>query len=243
MTDEVEDLENIDDSIEELIDEAPKVEEKMLPVSRVEKLVKKAKLKGHEQGISKMNEEIEALRRENESLRGSQSDMTNPNVDLDEIRRNAIEAAKEEIQRQQEEQQNSIHQRNQEELAGQLAEKITAGIEKHPGFKEKLLEVEINKFPEVLALANSVENTSDVLMEICSNPLKLGQISSLIRNGQAGAAMAALKQLSGSIKTNEENIAASQNDISEPSRRLQSSSVGADSGKMEIRDFRDIYTA
>lgn len=228
MTDQVEDLDIIDPVLEE-----PKTE-KMISVSRAEELIKKAKLKGRDQ----MTDENEALRRKIEELENTVYNVAP--VDFDLIEKRAEEVADRKIQQMREEDEANVHQRNQESFNQELAKKAEAGFEKYSDFAEALTEVEINKFKNALLLVNQTDNVPDVLYELAKNPMKLHSINEMAKNSP-GAAMSVLKKLSKSIKDNDNAVSAGEREVKAPTRRLQSSNVGADNGAMEIKDYKSKY--
>lgn len=59
------------------------------------------------------------------------------------------------------------------------------------------------KTHEVLQLAHQFDNAGEMLYDMGKNPMKMMQISLMVRNGMGDAAFAEMKRLSDSIKVNE----------------------------------------
>lgn len=239
MTDEsVIDLES-----PEVSDEAPEMEappEKMLPVSRVNELVKKAKLKGRDS----MQQQLEELQRENESLRSAQPSMGGQGqaVDTDAIRKQVYEDLRAQLQQEHESNAQEQLQKEAERLANDYHGKMSAGKDQFEDFDEIMGEFNPAAFPQLVYLANNTDNTPAVMYELAKNPSKLATLS-VLSERDPRAAQSMINKLSQSIKTNEA-AKAQEKSVNEPLGRMQSSPVGQDTGSMgslSIRDMKKMF--
>jgi len=113
----------------EAVAQAP-VEEKMLPASRVQELIKKAKLKGRDD----MTQQLEELRAENERLRQAQppmGGMNNGGGDADSIRKQVYEDLQAQLQSEQESRAQEQLKMEAQKLAQEYHSKIDAGKWSH----------------------------------------------------------------------------------------------------------------
>lgn len=238
MTEEsVIDMESPEVSEEALEIEAPT--EKMLPVSRVNELVKKAKLKGRDS----MQQQLEQLQRENETLKSQQPPMGGaPGVDVDGIRKQVYDDLVAQLQNQQEAQAQEQLQKEAEKLAQDYHGKMSSGKEQFEDFEEIMGEFNPAAFPQLVYLANNTDNTPAVMYELAKNPQKLATLS-VLSERDPRAAQSMINKLSQSIKVNEQ-AKAQEKSVNEPLGRMQSSPAGQDTGSMaslSVKDMRKMF--
>jgi hypothetical protein len=212
------------------------VQEKMIPVSRVEELVKKAKLKGRDA----MQDELEAMRAENEQLKsgGSMGGMAAP-VDVDALRQQILSDLKDTFQQESEKRAQDELQREAEKLAGEYHSRMTAGREQFEDFDDVMADFNPAAFPNLVYLATQVDNTPAVMYELMKSPNKWATAAVLAdRDPQAAQNM--INRISTSIKANEQ-AKAQEKQVSEPLSRMQSSPTGQDSGSMGLQDFKRMF--
>lgn len=214
------------------------VQEKMLPVSRVEELVKKAKLKGRDA----MQEELEALKAENERLKGAAPVVDRPpvqSVDADAIRQKVIEDLKAEFQSQSEAQAQAQLQQEAERLANDYHTKMGMGKETYNDFDEVMADFNPAAFPNLVYLATQVDNTPAVMYELMKNPNKWAT-AALLSDKDPKAAQNMIARISASIKANEQ-AKAQEKEVAAPLSRLQSSPTGQDTGEKSIADYKQMF--
>lgn len=163
----------------------------------------------------------------------------------DEYRRIAAEEA----ERLRNEWVSEANQRAEENNAKQIASEFFTKIEAAKGklqdFDKVMADIELRSIPYHVQLANMVDNTAEVMYELAKNPSKIGAIQNLIdidmRAGrQPKLAMAEMKRLSESIKTNEQ--AGKFKSPNEPLSQLRPSNAGADSkGPLGVADYKRRY--
>lgn len=235
MTDEVL---NVEDAEIATPEESSVVEEKMLPASRVQELIQKAKLKGREQ----MTNELEALRAENEALKqnsqsmGGMAQAQDPNALAEQVYQR--------LQAQLQEQQEAAEQQQMQERLKQMAldyqTRIEGGKGRYEDFDEVMGEFNPAAFPQLVYLATSMDNTADLMYEIAKNPNKLATLAILAERDPV-AAQAQMSKMSNAIKANTQALNAEPN-INEPLKRLHASPTGQDTGAAQsIADFKKMF--
>lgn len=215
--------------------------EKMLTASQVNELVKRAKRKGEQ----KMQEQLDATRAELDLLKAQQGQQQEPQqqqqqapqgIDPAELQRLVAE----QIRQQQEEAQRKAHEAQLHEEVNQVAQqyfgKMDQGRSLYDDFEAITADFNPAEFPQLVYLANELDNTAAVIYELRKNPAKLASIEAMV-NKSPGIAKSMLSDLSQSIKRNEEakrNLQEPQ----DPLNRLKPSTVGTDSGEKNVRDFK-----
>jgi len=235
MTEEVAlDKEVSADPVEPSIDDA---QEKMLPVSRVEELVKKAKLKGRDS----MQAELDALRAENEKLKtgGSMGGMAVPTVDTDAIKKQVIADLQTQFQTANEERAKQELEREANKIADSYRSKMAAGKDAYEDFDSVMADFNPAAFPNLVYLASQIDNTPAVMYELNKNPSKLATLIVLSERDPA-AAQSMISKISASIKANDQAKAEDKTPPA-PLSRMSSSTTGQDNGTKSVRDFKSMF--
>lgn len=212
--------------------------EEMLTKSRVEELVKKAKLKGRDS----MQQELDALKAENEALKtnGSMGGMpAAPNVDPNAIAKQVMENIQKQMQQESEQRATQELQEQANKIVGAYRSKMEAGKTTYPDFDEVMADFNPRAFPNLVLLASQVENTPDVMYELMKNPNKWSTLA-LLSERDPQAAQNMINRISASAKANTQ-AKAEQKDVPAPISRLSSSTTGQDSGDLSVRDYKKMY--
>ncbi len=115
--------------------------------------------------------------------------------------------------------------------------KIQNAGEKYADFDAKVSALQLDKIPNMVRLADEVDNTADVMYDLAENPAKLGNILSLVENPNTyHLAQLAMKRLSDSIKQNES--AQNVRHASDPLKPVRSSLKGTDNGSNGVSGMR-----
>lgn len=122
-----------------------------------------------------------------------------------------------------------------QQVVGSFASKMQAGSAEYQDFEEKVSTLPLAKMPEIVQLANSVDNTADVMYEIASKPYKAGNLLNLARN-MPELALVEMQNLSASIKKNKQ--AAQTIQTPEPLGQMKPSSIPAESGVSGVSNLR-----
>ncbi len=204
-------------------------QEKMLNAQQVNDIVRREKANA----ADKVRREYEA-KMQGEPQSAPQSNMGG--VDTSAIAKQVREDLLDELQRAQEAQQ---HQQLVDELqntADTYHMKMKKGSELFDDFQEVIADFEPSSFPTLVRLAAPMENLSEIMYELAKNPSKLQEIDALA----AKAPKLAMKQLEKLSQSVGKNLEAKANSVTAPAplSKIKPSSVGADTGKMTLRDLK-----
>lgn len=227
-------------------DSAKQTTEKMLPVSRVNELIKKAKYDGEK----KMQQQLEEMKAQLEQAgAGEQPQAVQQPPEqqqgggqmggMQQMSQADIEAA---IQKQMEKQAELQRQQQLQQEVNQVAEqfydKMSQGAELYDDFEEIAGGFDAKAFPSIVYLANLMDNTPAIIYELQKNPSKLTHLDRLVEKSPQSA-QREIAKLSQSIKSNQEAQQQNQ-DTQEPLGRMKPSKVGADNGEYQtVRDFKN----
>lgn len=211
--------------------------EKMLPVSRVEELVKKAKLKGRDS----MQAEMDALRAENEKLKsnsGSMGGMAAP-VDPEAIKQSVLNDLRQQMADANEQRAQEELKKEADGIVNSYKSKMATGKDSYEDFDDVMADFNPQAFPNLVYLVSTMDNTPQVMYELMKNPSKWATVAVLSERDPA-AAKKQLERIGMSIKANEQAKAEEQN-VPSPLNRLSSSTTGQDNGERSIRDLKKMF--
>jgi hypothetical protein len=124
------------------------------------------------------------------------------------------------------------------EIVTSFEGKLSAGSKKYEDFDQTVRSTRFDRFPNVIQLANMVDNTEDVVYELSKNKTKLAGLENLA-NLSAEDAIEEIKALSKSIKDNER--ASKQRVPNEPLSQMKPSSTGTGTGEWSVKDAKRKY--
>ena len=146
----------------------------------------------------------------------------------------------EEQAKQQQLMQQHQHQQQLDMIHDDFYTRVGQGAAKYPDFKEVITPLLMSGKqvpPEIVLLANSVDNTADVIYDLAKNPQKIGNFLQLARDPSTQhLAAEAIQGLSKSIKQNE--LAQNTKNAPEPLSQLKPSYTGTDNGSYSVSDFK-----
>jgi hypothetical protein len=139
--------------------------------------------------------------------------------------------------------QDHVEQLKNHHMVESFVSKMHAAESRYPGLEAKLnkLDYGTGTLAPLVKMANDMENTGDVMHELVSNPMKMGNLMALMRD-QPYLAQQAMADLSNSIKQNMQ-AKAEEAQARDPMSQIKSTSTGMDSGGMSIADFRKMFKA
>lgn len=211
-------------------------QEKMLPVSRVEELVKKAKLKGRDA----MQAELDALKAENAQLKNNNmGGMTQPAIDTDAIKQQVLNDLREQLQQANEARAKDELEKEANRIADTYRAKMASGKDSYEDFDNVMADFNPAAFPNLVYLASQVDNTPAVMYELMKNPSKWATVA-VLSERDPNAAQNMISKISASIKANEQAKAEEKN-IPAPLSRMSSSTTGQDNGAKTVRDFKSMF--
>ncbi len=236
MTDEVVlDMDATNQPIAEASQETA-VQEDMLPKSRVEELVKKAKLKGRDS----MQAELDALKAENQALKtnGSMGGMAAaPAVDQEAIERQVMERIEKKFQESNQKREEEEKNARAQNVANTYFSKMSNGSEHFDDFDKVVSDFNPAAHSNLVALVSEMDNVPHIMHDLITNPSKLANASFLAERDPR-AAQSMLAKLGESIRTNQQ-AKAMEKDAPAPISRMSSSVTGQDDGKVNsLRDFK-----
>lgn len=218
--------------------------EKMLPASQVNELIKKAKRKGEQ----KMQEQLDAAKQQIEQLQAQQGQQQAqgqpqqapqqqaPGIDAQMIQQQVMQM----MQQQQQEAEQKRHAEQLEQEVNQVAQsyfgKMAQGKDMFDDFEAMTADFNPAEFPQLVFLANQMDNTPAIIYELRKNPGKLADLAVLVEKSPT-MARSELTKLSESIKRNDEAKRGLQ-EAQDPLARLKPSPVGTDNGTKNVRDFK-----
>lgn len=238
---------NVEPEVDKKTEDSPP--EKMLTVSQVNELVKKAKRKGEQ----KMQEQLDAARQQIEQLQAQQQQQQAPNqmqqaipqqpqtgqaaaIDPQMIQQQVMQL----MQQKQQDDERKRHEEQIEQEVNQVAHqyfgKMAQGKEMFDDFEAITADFNPAEFPQLVFLANQMDNTAAIIYELRKNPGKLADLSVLVERSPK-MATSELAKLSESIKRNDEAKRTLQ-EAQDPLNRLKPSPVGTDNGTKTVRDFK-----
>jgi hypothetical protein len=193
---------------------------------QVQDVVKREKQKAYEKGRRAAMMELQQ-EQQPQSLGG----MSAPS--REEIQRLIAEQAPQLLQ-------DHVNEMQAKHTVNSFVSKMQSAEQKYPGIQEKLNELDYNTITPLIKMANDMENTGDIVNELITNPMKMGNLLALLY-AQPKMAQRAMNDLSQSIKVNEDakTQAAAAKD---PMSQLKpSQNAGMDNGNMSVSDFRKMF--
>ena len=213
--------------------------EDMIPKSRAELLIKKAKLKGKEQ----MQSELDALKAENENLKSKAGTMGGmaAGVSVEEVEQRVMANLRQQFQENAEARAQEELQKQAEQISNSYKAKMQAGKASYDDFDEVTADFKPENFPNLVWLVDKMDNAHDIMYELMSNPNKLATVV-VMSERDPHAALNMLTKISTSIKTNQA-AKAQEKDVQPPLGRLTSSSqtTGQDTGELSMRDMKRMF--
>lgn len=212
-------------------------QEKTLPISRVEELVKKAKLKGRDS----MQSELDALKAENASLKSSAGSMGGMAVpDKEAIKQEVLNDLRKQMQEANEQRAKDDMDNEAKKIAETYQTRMAAGKDSFADFEEVMGDFNPAAFPNLVYLASQMDNTPAVMYELMKNPSKWATVA-MLSDRDPRAAQSMISKISASIKANEQ-AKAEEKEVAPPLSRLSSSPTGQDNGTPStVRDYKQMF--
>lgn len=204
--------------------------EKMVKQSDVDKAVKHAKHVAYEQGRKETLMQLQSQQPDNNPIAPA---VNNVPSNLGGMQGMTPEQVQQMIA---EHEQKQAQQYHAHQIANEFLAKLETGKDKYPDFDKTVESLELSTIPQVVQLANMVDNTSDVMYELGKNPHKVASLLALTQIGNGKLAVSEMQRLSQSIKQNQQAL--QQPIPPEPLSQLRPSNVGTDNGVPSIRDLR-----
>jgi len=203
-------------------------DEKLLKQSEVNEIVGRARREGTEKG-------------KKETLAAIQQQMAYQSPPPDQqvppqMEDTAKTLGREEMQRMIiEESQKMAQQALAQQTVNEFVQKINAAKDKYSDLEQTIAQLNLPMVPDLVTIANSMDNTVDILYDLAKNPSKFANVLMLTTTAPH-LAHQEIQKLSVSIKRNEE--AKNQQHAPEPDNQIRPSITGTDNGSMSVSDLR-----
>lgn len=225
--------------------------EKSFPSSTVQKIVARERQKAYEKGkkealMTLENQEVNLQQQQPAQAQPMQQPPNQlggipqrPQVSPDDISRMIAEQLPQHLQQQVQEHKNNM-------LIESFVNKMQAAEQVYPGLEKKLNDLDYTKAGTraLVEMANSMENTGDIMNELVENPEKMGTLLNLIYE-QPRLAMQRMSSLSNSIKTNQQAVS-QEKQVQNPINQIKSSPNTGISGNSEqdlsMNDLRRMFS-
>lgn len=232
------DIENVQTEDIPVDNESVAVSEEMLPKSVVSKIVERERLKATEQERKRLMEQMQNQQPSPEQPaqqpQGQQVGLGGMSqLSQDDIQRLIAEHAPQALMQH-------VNQLKVQHTVDTFVNKMNAAEQKYPGLQEKLGELDYDGMAPIIEMANSMENTADIMKELVDNPMKMGNLMALMYS-QPKMAKKAMMDLSSSIKTNQQALEEEKQARDPMSSLKPSTKAGIDNGEMSVSDFRKIF--
>jgi hypothetical protein len=158
-----------------------------------------------------------------------------PQLSQEDVQRMIAEQAPQALQAQ-------FQQLKQDHLINTFVGKMQAAEQKYPGLEAELNQLNYNdpRMHAFIEMANTFDNTGDIMKEVIDNPHKLTAILADVRD-QPYIAQKQMASLAKSIKQNED-AKAQESQARDPMGQLKSSSTASvDDGQMSVSDYRKMF--
>ena len=250
-----EDLQKLEQKPDEVPAEAPTSEDseieadnksEMLHKNIVSKIVERERQKAYEKG-----QRDKLMQMQQEQLQGQQGEVAPQQQPqqagslggMQQMSQSDIEKliAERTPQLLQEHIQGHVQKMQNDQLVTSFVAKMQAAEQKYPGLEKKLSELDYETMTPLIKLANNMDNTGDIMNELLDNPMKMGNMLTLMYS-QPRIAEKAMQDLSSSIKTNQDALSAEAQARDPMSQLKPSSSAGMESGAMSVNDFRKMFS-
>lgn len=234
-----EDLENVDQGVMPEPEPQSEPVNDMLDKSIVSKIVERERLKAYAKGKQEALMELQQQAPQ-ESAPVQQMQQQAPQqlggmqqMSVADIERMIAERAPQLLQ-------DHVNQMQNKQTVDSFVAKMQAAEAKHPGLEAQLEELDYSTMAPLVSLANNMENTADIMKELLDNPMKMGNLMTLMYT-QPKMAQKAMMELSNSIKTNQEALAQEKQAQDPMSQLKPSTSAGMDNSAMSVSDFRKMF--
>lgn len=214
------------------------VDTSAVPRSEVTEIIKREKAAAYRKAQREYQAELEALKTgQTQGLGGMTS---SPSLNKEELYKEFRANLENELKESQEQQQRESFEKYVGDQANIYLNKMHQASLKPDlaqDFREMTSRFKPEAFQEIFYLANSLENTPDIIYDLMANPTKLSTLDYLAKR-DPDLAMTELRNLSNSIQTNQQ---AKMNNVAPnaPLSRQQPSIVaGQDNGEMSLEDYK-----
>lgn len=210
----------------------------MLSKDTVSKIIERERLKAFDKGKREALMELQQQQAPQDAAPAQQAQAPQqlggmPQMSAADIERMIAEKAPQMLQ-------DHVNQMQQKQTVDSFVNKMVAAEAKYPGLEAKLNDLDYSTMAPLVSMANDMENTADIMKELLDNPMKMGNLMTLMY-AQPKMAQKAMMDLSNSIKTNQDALAQEKQAQDPMSQLKPSTSAGMDNSAMSVSDFRKMF--
>jgi len=235
-----EDLENVEQGVTPALEAQGETANDMLSKATVSKIVERERQKAFEKGkqealMQSQNEQVAPpVVPEPQQQQAAPSQMGGmQQMSAADIERMIAERTPQLLQ-------DHVNNMRTEQTVNSFVGKMQAAAEKYPELEAKLNDLDYNSMAPLVELANNMENTADIMNELMENPMKMGNVLTLMY-AQPKLAQKAMQDLSASIKQNQKAVAQDAQARDPMGQLKPSMNAGMDNGSMSVDDFRKMF--
>lgn len=208
---------------------SPIQKENMIPQSKVDEIVHRRTASVAEKTRKEVLDEVS--RSQGGQSMGGISQPSHEEL----MRKIASEEAHKHFQDLNNKHEQDVHEQNRKQLVSNFVGKIEAAKSKYPDLDKKLAKLPLAKMDHILHMANSMDNTAEIMNDLADNPNKIGNLHAQFSMSPE-LAYETMGKLSQSIKDNDS--ASQVKTANEPLSQITPSTVGTDNGSMSVSDLR-----
>lgn len=211
--------------------------EKMFSQEEVNSIVGNRAREAAEKAAEKARREAEAAYQSQlNEIKQSQAKSTTQSPETSQHAEQQMEAF---FQRKRQEEEERAFAEHMQNIANDFQSKVRDPSlkERYEDYDSVITSTKMEKYPNVVLMANEMPNTADVFYFLLKNPSKLLEIEAGARNVDPDLAKSIVKKISNELASNESSKAKYKKEA-EPLSRMKPTSVGADNGQPSVRDFK-----
>ena len=219
---------------------APAQQQPMLPQSEVNRIVKQEKEAALKKGYDRAMAELQAQQQSQPAAQQPMNQMNQPpsGQNVQDWRQMMSEELDRREQQARAERERAEQEAYTKQVLNSIHNKALQAKQEIPDFDEVTSQVDFGQLPDILGLADTVDNGGHVLYELAKNPSKIGALRGL--SGSPALQVREIKRLSDSLK---QNVQAQNTRLpGEPLSNLQPSKAGVSSGEPSLKDLKRRYT-
>lgn len=112
--------------------------------------------------------------------------------------------------------------------------------EKYSDYDSVISSKKMDRYPNIVLMANELPNTADVYYHLLKHPEQLVTIENTAKFTDPDAAKEMIKKISSSISTNDQSKS-SYKKADEPLSRIKPGTVGVDKGELSLSDYKNMF--
>jgi hypothetical protein len=228
----------------ESVEQAPVVEEKLIPQSQVSKIAAREKREAEQKALVRIQAlEADKARLEEERRQWQAQQQTGNPGQLGGMQQYSEDHIKnlvnKEVEHRVYQEQQRLAQAHADQVVESYKQKIQNAMVSDPAFEGLYDAINVEQHPLLVLELNKLENTASVIKEMAENPAKFANVLMLLNGGSPKLAATELAKISNSIKQNE--AAKKQVHPPEPLSQTKPSNISTSDGNLSVTDFRKMF--